>query len=662
MKKPTYIVLGLALAGLTACVDLNEKLVGSVTTQYFASAAGLEAAVQGDYSQLRSFFGREESFAVTEFGTDLESHGDQGGYQYENTYAGGLNASDAHYQFPWTSFYRNINTSNAVIERAPDVTDMAPATKTTRIAEAKFLRALSYFWLVQMYGPVPLSTTESKGASNIAHRSPVDSVYLQIVQDLHEAIADLPATQNNFGRATKGAARDLLARVFLTRAYHRPDGAFAYEFATPSFYLSGPTFLREGGNTSATDYDSAKAEADAVINSGTYSLLPNYVDIFCAPMGTRGPGSYCNIPSNENNAEIIFSVQESAVPGQYTVNNGNYNFVEMLSYYDDRQGMTRNCNDGRAFRRVRPTLFARNLWQRWTDSTHTTVLDTRYDGTFQSVWYANAATTGPCYASQAASRMAGYTAGSCNSGGLPTFGTNCTNGVAFATGDTAIFQPGYILDGAASCTAAGCSQTSRQAVKYAIYEPCVAEPCPNQTVIGQYDIFRYPTMKKWQDEARPDYNNTDGGRDVILQRLGETYLTAAEAACAAPGGQTGATCTNPAAALPYLQTLRQRAAVGAANKAMIIDAAHMPATVDLEYIMDERGRETYGEYTRWLDLARTGLWHRVVDDNWQASPVNFIPGAPGFFNEAKHHLRPIPQSQIDLTAGGVQAFPQNPGY
>src|SRR5205807_883065 len=148
------------------------------------------------------------------------------------------------------------------------------------------------------------------------------------------------------------------------------------------------------------------------------------------------------------------------------------------------------------------------------------------------------------------------------------FGTNCTNGAAFVVGDTAIFQPGHMV-----------GQAVRQAVKYAIYEPCNAEPCPNQTTVGQYDIFRYPTMKKWQDEARPDFNNLDGGRDVD------------------------------------------------------------------------------GEFTRWLDLARTGLWHRSVDDNWQASPSH-----GGFFNDAKHHLRPIPQTQIDLTAGGTRAFPQNPGY
>jgi len=638
MKNLRFILWALPLAGLTACVDLDEQLVGTVTTTYFTTPAGLEAAVNGDYAQLRDFFGREESFAVTEFGTDLTTHGDQGGYQFENTYAAGLNASAPHYQFPWTSFYRGINTSNAVVERAPAVTGLDPIVKASRIAEAKFLRALSYFWLVQMYGPVALPLTESQGASNVAHRSPVDSVYLQIVKDLREAIPDLPVTASQVGRATNGAARHLLAKVLLTRAYH----PFTYEAANTDFYLSGATFLREPGATPATDFTAARAEADSVI-AGGYALMPNYVDIFCAPMGARGPGSYCNVPTNETNAEVIWSVQFTTTAGSFTTDRGNALFVQMLSFYDDRQGMTRDCNNGRGFRRARPTLVARNLWQRWTDSTSSTVLDTRYDGTFQSVWLANSSNTGACFQSQGASRAAGYTIGTCGSGGLPTFGTNCTNGQPFLPGDTAIFQPGHQV-----------GQAVRQAVKYAIYEPCDTEPCPNQTTVGHYDIFRYPTMKKWQDEARPDFNNLDGGRDVLLMRLGETYLIAAEAALGA-GDQAGARA--------YLVTLRQRAAncggcpAEAANRTLIVDATHMPATIDLEYILDERGREMYGELTRWLDLARTGLWHRIVDDNWQASPTH-----GGFFNEAKHHLRPIPQGQIDLTAGGSRAFPQNPGY
>ena len=666
MKKSTYVFLGLALAGLTGCVDLKEKLVGNVTTQYFASGAGLDAAVMGDYALQRRFWGViEQSLATTEYGTDLGTTGDQPNYKYLDTYAGGLNASESNFAGPWNAFYQAINSSNAVINRAPAISDMDPVTKATRIGEAKFLRALDFFMVVQMYGPAPLPTLESQGVATAAHRTPVDSIYLQIVKDLREAIPVLPATQNNLGRATKGAAQALLAKVLLARAYH----PYPYEAAQASFYLASPTFLREGSATSANDFAAAKAEADSVI-AGPYSLLTNFVDNFCTPMGARGPGSYCNLPANENNSELIWSVQYSAVAGQFVVGQGNSMFVWWLSFYDDRPGMARNCNDGREFRRGRPTLYARNLWQRWTDSTHSVVLDTRYDGTFQSVWYANAATTGPCY--RAGGTMAGYTAGSCAF--LPTFGTNCTNGQAFLTGDTAIFQPGYVLDGAASCTGpnGACSQTSRQARKYAVEEPCAAEPCPVQTTIGQYDWFRYPTIKKLQDDQRPDFNNQDGGRDVVILRLGDVYLIAAEAACAAGYGQGHSACTGAQnTILPYITTLRSRAAncqgrypaasctpaQEALNKTTINDATHLPGTIDLEFILDERGRELIGEYQRWFDLGRTGLWHRVSDYNWEASPAH-----GGFFSEAKHHLRPIPQTQIDNTAGGVGAFPQNPGY
>ena len=676
MKKLTYLILGLALAGLAACVDLNEKLVGNVTTQYFASGAGLDAAVMGDYALQRGYWGQLEfSLTLTEFGTDLGTFGDQPNYKFLGTYAGGLNAADPNFASPWNAFYRAINTSNAVINRAPAITDMDATTKATRIGEAKFLRALDYFYLVQWYGAIPLSTLEAQGAATAAHRSPVDSVYLQIVQDLRDAIKVLPAVQNNLGRATRGAAQALLAKVLLTRAYH------PYPWETQSgvvqFLTAAPAFLREAGATSASDFNSAMMEADTVIKSGTYSLLVPYVNNFCVPMGARGPGSYCALPANENNAELIWSVQFSNTAGQFVIGQGNTNFVYFLSFYDDRQGMARNCLDGREFRRGRPTMYARNLWQRWTDSTYATVLDTRYDGTFQSVWYANATTTGACFQTQGAGRLAHYTVSGNTCSFLPTFGgTGCTtnSGGNFALGDTAMFQPGYTVGGLASCTVAGgCSQAYRQAHYYAVVEPCLnaslqqAEPCPVQTTVGQYDWFRYPTIKKLQDDQRPDFNNQDGGRDVIILRLGGVMLDAAEAACAASYGS--ATCTgSQAKILSEITPLRQRAAkcqvshgcsaaTEAANVAMIMDATHMPATIDLEWLMDERGREQLGEYQRWFDLARTGLWHRIPDDNYEASPAG-----GGTFVAAKHDLRPIPQTQIDNTQGGVSAFPQNPGY
>ena len=602
MRK-RHIILRLALlAGLTACVDLNEKLVGTLTNEYYATPGGLDAAVNSAYQGLQGFVGREEFMILGDFGTDIWTHGDQGGYKFFNQYTSQLNPSASQVQFPWQAFYRNINISNAIIERAPGITGMDPTVQAQRIGEAKFLRALNYFWLVQIYGDVHLTLTESQGVSTEATRSPSDSVYLAIIADLKDAATVLPATQAQTGRATKGAAWHLLAKVYLTRAY-KTSTTFSTSFA------------RGTGETGATDFTKARAYADSVITSGRYSLVPVFANLWCVaraadPLRT----SYCDMTGlNEANSEVVFAVQFSHTAAQYTVGQGNYLHLLYPSYYDDRNGETRNLNEGRAWRRLRPTAFAINLWQRWTDATHATVLDTRYDATFQSVWIAVRA-------------QAGYAASACPPAlvGLPA-GANCTNGQAFVIGDTAMWHPGYDV-----------GLAYRQSRKYWIIEPCLTDPCPATSVQLRYDELRYPTMKKQHDNLRQDFNWQDGGKDFYLMRLGETYLLAAEAALGA-GDQSGA--------LAYLNVLRERAR----NKAAGAVGSMALAAITIDTVLNESAREMMGEAGRWYDLARTGRWSRITQYNFLATG----------FTAPKHTLRPIPQTQIDRT---TTVFPQNPGY
>jgi hypothetical protein len=609
MNKMRIILRLALLVGLTACADLTERLVGTLTTEYYATPAGLDAAVNAAYQFNQGYFSREQAWVLGDFGTDLWTNGDQGSNKYFNTYATGFNASAGEVRSSWNNFYQAINTCNAIIERAPNVSGMDPAVRDVRIGEAKFLRALNYFYLVQMFGDVHLPLTESQGVNVTAHRTPTDSVYAAIIQDLKDASAVLPASQSQFGRATKGAAMHLLSKVYLTRAYQ-----------TKTTFAS--SFTRGGGETALTDFQKARAYADSVIASGRYTLLANYADLWCVARGADpGRTGYCeNTGLNEANSEVIFSVQHTNNTAQFTVNSGNYLHLVYLSFYNDRQGMTRDLNNGREFRRLRPTAFALNLWQRWTDTTHAAVLDTRYNGTFQSVWIVNNS-----------ARLAGYAASACPAGlGLPA-GTNCTNGAAFVMGDTAMWQPGYDV-----------GMAFRQAHKYWIIEPCLTDPCPSTSTTLRYDEFRYPTNKKYQDNLRADFNNQDGGKDNVIMRFGETYLLAAEAALGA-GDAPGA--------LVYLNVLRERARNKSAPAPY--NAAHsMDLTaVTIDTILNERGREMMGESNRWFDLARTGRWPRITQYNFQAT----------FFNASKHALRPIPQAQIDLTLP-AGSFPQNPGW
>src|SRR3989441_8864645 len=160
----------------------------------------------------------------------------------------------------WNDFYRAINTANAALGQAP-IVHMDSTLKLKRVAEVRFLRALYYFYLVQMFGPLHITLQEVTAPTTEAHRYPVDSVYDVILGDLTYAEANLPAVQQDYGRATKGAAQHLLAKVYLTRQ-RDPDST-----------------ADEAAKRQAGDFANAADYAERVINAGLYQLLPRVRDV-----------------------------------------------------------------------------------------------------------------------------------------------------------------------------------------------------------------------------------------------------------------------------------------------------------------------------------------------------------------------------------------------
>src|SRR5213083_118982 len=316
MRKHTFALVGAALlVGLPGCVNLDEDVVTGLTPGSYGTQAVFESLVNASYEPLRSFYAQERGFTVTEFGTDIFTKGADGSFKYINDYTTQLNPDAQYFRETWVDFYRAINTTNAAIDQAPVVV-MDSTLKTRRVAEARFLRALYYFDLVQMYGPLTLTlhetkspTTEAtrapvdsvydaivasaywrsatiasltKSPTTEATRAPVDSVYDAIVADLQYAEATLPAVQKDYGRATKGAAQHLLAKVYLTRI--RDADPTADELAKQ----------QAGDFANAADY------AQRVINSGQYALLSRFGDVFAF--------------ANERNQEVIWSVQYTTDP------------------------------------------------------------------------------------------------------------------------------------------------------------------------------------------------------------------------------------------------------------------------------------------------------------------------------------------------------------
>ena len=365
--------VGLVAAVLTTClpgcVDLNEDVITGLTPGAYGSEAVFQALVNASYEPLRSFWAQERGFTLTEFGTDIYTKGADGSYKFVNDYTTQLNPTVDYFTNTWNDFYRAINTINAALDQAP-VVQMDSSVKVERMAEVRFLRALYYFYLVQMFGPVHITLHEIKTPTTEAHRYPLDSVYDGvIIPDLQYAEAHLPAVQQDYGRATKGAVQHLLAKVYLAR-----------------LRVPGDSAADEIAKRQAGDFANAAHYARQVIDSGPYQLLPRFADVFDF--------------HNERNAEVVWSVQYTADP--LTTGPGNTGHLYFLMEYDVLPGMLRDIANGRPFKRFRPTKFFLGLYDRTKDA--------RYDAQFQRVWYANNAATIPKYANGTPKFQVGDTA------------------------------------------------------------------------------------------------------------------------------------------------------------------------------------------------------------------------------------------------------------
>lgn len=135
----------------------------------------------------------------------------------------------------WSHAYAVIYVANAVLEGLSASTAVSDSLKQEMMGEARFVRALNYFYLVNLFGKVPLVLSTDYRKTSYSPRSPELEVYQQIITDLHLAASLLPAVRNRPGaaapgniRATKWAAMAMLARVHL----YQKDWAAASTMAT----------------------------------------------------------------------------------------------------------------------------------------------------------------------------------------------------------------------------------------------------------------------------------------------------------------------------------------------------------------------------------------------------------------------------------------------
>jgi hypothetical protein len=239
MRKIMITFIGLVLVISSCKKELTEVPKDFISkANFYKNEADAQAAITGAYSSLADNYGITYWLFLVNHADYENGRGSQAPISVFSQILDVANIGRA--SAIWSSFYQTINRANSVLDNVGKI-NMDDAIKKRILAEAHFLRAMAYFDLVRGFGPVPLKTTESVDISKIASpRNPVDSVYDLIIKDGMAAENDLPeSVGDETGRASKWAAKMLLAEVYLTRE----------------------------------KWADAAKEADDVINSGQYALL-----------------------------------------------------------------------------------------------------------------------------------------------------------------------------------------------------------------------------------------------------------------------------------------------------------------------------------------------------------------------------------------------------
>src|SRR5688572_25868349 len=131
----------LCMGGAAGCVDLTETPITGITSAYYGTPGGFEAAVNAMYEPARGFWPQQMGSTLTVFGTDEFTKGADGSYKFFNDYTAQLNSDVDYIANTWRDFYRGINTANTVIEAAKTAS-VSDAQKALRTGEARFIRAL----------------------------------------------------------------------------------------------------------------------------------------------------------------------------------------------------------------------------------------------------------------------------------------------------------------------------------------------------------------------------------------------------------------------------------------------------------------------------------------------------------------------------------------
>jgi len=640
--------IGAALMGLFlgSCSEILEEQPRSLYEPgFFRTERGVNGGITSLYAHLRYIYGQAYFYNTTLTGTDEATWAQSADGNFKDmdlSGVGSITPTSSRADVLWGAAFSNINTASGIIENAAEVEGISNAL----IAEARFFRAFDYFMLVQTFGGVPLDLGSGElmfnnNPSRTSVRNTVPEVYTKaIFPDLLTAINDLPTV----GRVTGGATQTL-ARLYLAKAY-----------LTYAWWLENPNNIPTYPETARIDPDGRDAQwyfqqaydiaVTGIDNPGPFGLQETFYDL--------------HLGSNDRNNEMLLYADHTETSEFYngsslTYSNGGApeNFALWMmtwNYTNIRSSTTSDWSNvissvqreasqdlGRPWTRMAPPIGV--FENTFADKTN----DARYDGTFVTVYRGN-----------------------WKKGGIDTDFVYNANDLRVNHGEPILtFLDEEPATPISYPTGAGKSNIGAGEL-----------PGRADFVISPRGISRITHPGLWKlGTYRTDNGeglgqpNAASTRPFNIAKFSELYFIAAEAAV------KGASTQGGKSARDLINVIRARAGKwrwdNNGNQSKMEDnsaamVAATPATIDIDYILEERSREYYGEGYRWYDLVRTQKWAEIAS-TYEIGGINYGEHTPERVNrtiEPYHYLRPIPQGQIErleLEPGELAAY-QNPGY
>lgn len=553
--KNISLLLVCAAFMFTSCKKYLEEKPTTQFTQDFVynTAEGLEAGVVALYNIQRDFY----NHVNTNNGSDpivIDSRDDltvpRGGEisLYGKMSRGTTPENSGVFSTYWKEYYKILDRANGIIKGAEKITDIEDSRKSKILGEAKFFRANAVFTLFKLFHNIYVTTepTTPENVDNIVlDKTPEADIYKLINDDLAYSIANLAWTTTEFGRVTQATARHVKAEVALWQQ----------------------------------NWAEAKLQAEAVINSGFYSLVSSPANVFSGDL---------------KNSETLWALQfKFGVDGGASKINFNLmpNYAEQIpgSKYSVEQG-------GRGFGWLTCNNYLRNLLNAYPN-------DLRVKGTY--------------------------------------------------------YVKDYVYNDPATVPNPALLGT-------VIVHPVWQEFAASATNRNFWFIRLNTGCKKYfPDDGDPTENNQV--KNIMLARLAETFLFAAEANLNL--NNIGTVADGPLAntALGQLNAVRVRAGIPKAT------------AINLDSILNEEAKELAFEGRRMYMLKRTGkLYAYITDhagygmagdlspDNSTAGGANNTPAKPlPYKSDARRNMKPfmvnwpIPLSEINLLGPN---YPQNDGY